>query len=185
MTTSPTTSAIPIPANPMIEGGRARRRRPPHPHGRPGRLPAVRAVRGPSDPAAAGTRAAGRPGTCARTRCGRPAGRAPMRPGCRSCPGSSATTRSRPGRSAMRCASPRTATREAYIYPARHHAERLDVDLAAADGPAGPAQGVVRHEPALAARPGHRRGAQALRDDPRRQRLALVHQRHERPALRR
>ena len=33
--------------------------------------------------------------------------------------------------------------------------------------------------------PGHRRGPQALRDDPRRQRLALVHQRRERPALRR
>ena len=38
----------------------------------------------------------------------RPAGRAPMPPGCRSCPGSSATTRSPPARSPTRCGSRRT-----------------------------------------------------------------------------
>ena len=44
--------------------------------------------------------------TCARTACGRRAGRRPTRPACRSCPGSRATTRSRAARSTTRCASP-------------------------------------------------------------------------------
>ena len=44
---------------------------------------------------------------------------------------------------------------------------------------------IVRHQPVLAAGAGHRGRAQALRDDPRRQRIALVRHRRQRPALRR
>ena len=69
-----------------------------------------------------------------------------------------------------------TSTRPATTRASSHRA------VAAADGPARPAQGVVRHVRPVAAGPGHRRGAQALRDDPRRQRLALVH--HRRRAIR-
>ena len=50
------------------------------------------------------------------------AGRAPMPPACRSCPASSATTRSPPARSPTRCASRRTTRGRSYIYPARHQA---------------------------------------------------------------
>ena len=52
-----------------------------------------------------GVRAVARPGTCAPTPCGRPAGPVPTRPGCRSSPASSATTRSPRAPSGMRCAS--------------------------------------------------------------------------------
>ena len=57
--------------------------------------------------------------------------------------------------------------------------------VAAADGPAGQAQGHRQPEWALARREGHRRRPPALRDDPRRQRVALVRVGRERPALRR
>ncbi|MEO7229203.1 MAG: hypothetical protein ABIZ30_01270, partial [Candidatus Limnocylindrales bacterium] len=70
-------------------------------------------------------------------------------------------------------------TRRSYLYPALHYAEFLDFVNAPADGP----EGVVRHVASLARRAGHRRGAQALRDDPGGQRIALVRERHERPAL--
>ena len=63
--------------------------------------------------------------------------------------------------------------------------ELVHLDVAAADGPARPTQGDLRHVELLTAGAGHRGRAQALRDDPGRQRLALVHQRHERSALRR
>ena len=53
----------------------------------------------------------GRSGTCARTTCARPAGRAPTPPGFRSFPASCATTRSLPAPSGMRCASPRRGPR--------------------------------------------------------------------------
>ena len=76
----------------------------------------------PTVPTARGTPAVARPGTCDRTRFARPAGRAPTRPACPSCPGSSATTRSLPARSATRCASRPTGPGRRYIYPARHEA---------------------------------------------------------------
>ena len=49
------------------------------------------------------TPARARPGTCGGRACGRPAGRAPTPPGCRSCRCSRATRRSAAGRSATRC----------------------------------------------------------------------------------
>ena len=96
---------------------------PPPADARPRRLPALRAVRGP----ARRRRAPGAPArapssTCARTACGRPAGRAPTPPGCRSCPASRATTRSRAAASTTRCASRPRRPRRAYVYPARHAA---------------------------------------------------------------
>ena len=56
-------------------------------------------------PAAAGRRDPARSGISARTGCVRPAGPPPTRPGCRSCPASRATTRSRRDESTTRCAS--------------------------------------------------------------------------------
>ena len=100
--------------------------------------------------AARGTRAAARPGTCARTRFGPPAGRAPTRPGCRSCPVSSATTRSPPARSrhALRFTTNRTRDVRTSTRPATRRATST-VDVAAADGPAGPTQGRRTTRPAL------------------------------------
>ena len=150
-------------------------------HGRPRRVPAVRAVRGTTVGRRAGWPGAGRPGTCARTRSVRPAGRAPMPPACRSCRVSSATTRSLPARSSTHCGSPPTArARRTSTRPATRPASRIASSL--------PPMGLrVRLKATydtsrlLAAGPGHRRGAQALRDDPRRQRLAVV--RHRVPAI--
>ncbi len=60
------------------------------------------------------------------------AGRAPTPPGCRSCPASPATTRSRAARSSTRCASRSPSTRNAFVFPARHFASDLtDPDLPA------------------------------------------------------
>ena len=71
-------------------------------------------------------------------------------------------------------------TRQGVHLPRTPLRQLFDVDLAATDGPARPTQGDVRHVGLLTAGAGHRRRAQALRHDPGRQRLALVHQRHER-----
>ena len=87
---------------------------------RPRHLPPLRAVRRPPDRR---RRLAGRlrrpSGTSGRTPCGRTAGRAPTPRASRSCPASSATTRSPRARSCMRCGSrprrraARTSTRRA------------------------------------------------------------------------
>ena len=128
-------------------------------------------------------RARARSGTCARTGSGPPAGRARTRPACRSCPASSASTRSATARSphALRFTAP--LTRRAYVYPARHYASEDGRHRPPADGPSRPPQGVGRHQrlPAPGAHPAA--GPAALRDDPRRQRLALVRHRRAAPAL--
>ena len=95
---------LPDPGLSPDRGGRGARR-PPHPDGRPERLPAVGAVRARASPAATGRPAPGRPGTSARTRSARTAGRPPTPRGCRSTRASRGTTRSRPGRSPTRCGS--------------------------------------------------------------------------------
>ena len=171
---------LPDPGQPEDRG----RLGPPHPHGRPRRLPPVRAVRRAPVGRRLARPAAARPGTCARTRCGRPAGRAPTPPACRSCPASSATTRSPPAH------PPRPAvhdepTRNALHLPGPPLRQQststslppmgLRVRLKATLDTTGfsPQAKVIADR------------AQALRDDPRRQRLALVHHRRERPALRR
>ena len=76
-------------------------------------------------------------------------------------------------------------TRTSYIYPARHQAgESASTSLPPMGLRVRLKAGYDTSRP-VAAGARHRRGAQALRDDPRRQRLALVHHRRERPALRR
>ena len=109
--------------------------------------------------------------TSRRTPCARSAGRAPTPPDCRSCPGSCATTRSRPARSATRSGSRSRETQRGYILPATHFASRLDRSQ--------PARRwgmrlrlkasfdiVAAHRPGA----GDRRGDAALRVDRRRQR---------------
>ena len=76
-------------------------------------------------------------------------------------------------------------TRDTYIYPATPRGVVIVQRVAAADGPPRPAQGERGPHRAVARREGDRRRAPALRDDPRRQRLALVRLGRERPALRR
>ena len=135
----------PIPASPKIEGGLG----PPHPHGRQGRLPAVRAVRGPQ---------VGRPLVCRQRRDlgpalqhapprrldqrrrGRPADPARARP----------LRRGRGRRHPARPAVHDQPDAQGLHLPGAPPRERLDLDLAATDGPARPAQGVVRHVAALA-----------------------------------
>ena len=74
-------------------------------------------------------------------------------------------------------------SRRAYVYPARHYASSLTDPEPAADGTARPPEGELRRQrlPAPGARRAHR--AEALRDDGRRQRLELVHQRRPERAL--
>ena len=126
--------------------------------------------------AGAGTPARARSGTCARTRCGRAAGRRPTPPACRSCPASRATTRSRAGviDHALRFTVQRT--RRAYVYPARHFAsERRPTPTLPPMGLRLRLQGEL---PDVAGFPPQARvvlaRAEALRDDRRRQRLELV-----------
>ena len=57
------------------------------------------------------------------------AGPRPTPPACRSCPGSSATTRWPPGRSTTPSASPRTRRRTSYLWPAPHEAGDDDPTL--------------------------------------------------------
>ena len=115
--------AYPIPASPLIEGGS----RPPHPHGRPGRLPAYELF----DARKVGRRLARRQrrdlGPALERAPARPAGRAPTPPACRSCPASSATTRSPPARSTTRCGSrPTGRGRATSTRPATRPAIELD-----------------------------------------------------------
>ena len=65
----------------------------------------------------------------------------PTRPACRSCPGSSATTRWPPAGSSTRSGSPRRETRRALHLPGPPLRLELDEHVPAADGPAGPPQG--------------------------------------------
>ena len=77
--------------------------------------------------------------------CGPPAGPPPTPPACRSSPGSSATTRWRPGRSTTPSGSPCPTPQKAYLWPARHQAgSSTDPDLPP-DGPAPAAEGGLRH----------------------------------------
>ena len=69
-----------------------------------------------------GRRATARSSTCARTRCARRAGRRPTRPGCRSSPGSCATTRSRAGHIDHALRFTVSQTQRGYIHPATHYA---------------------------------------------------------------
>ena len=123
---------------------------------------------------AAGGPGRARSGTCARTGCARAAGRPPTPPGCRSCPGWRATTRCKRGPSTTPCGSRPPRTRRAFVYPARHFASALtDPDL--------PAMGQrlrLKRGYDISRFPRQARdraaGAQALRDDPGRQRVALV-----------
>ena len=120
----------------------------------------------------------GGPGICARMPSDPMAGPAPTRQDCRSCRASCATTRSR-RRDPSRAPVHRAGQRGAYMYPARHHAGdgnamslppmglrvrlKADFDIAGF----GPQAQVILP-------------AEELRDDPGRQRLAVV--RHRRAA---
>ena len=120
-----------------------------------------------------------------RTTSGPTAGRPPTPPDCRSCPASSAGTRSRPGEinHALRFTAP-ADPRHVHL-PGAPRGVVLAQRVAAADGPARAAQGERGPDRPVARREGDRGRAPALRDDPRRQRLALVRLGRQRPALRR
>ena len=129
------------------------------------------------EPAAAGRPRAERSSTCAVRASAPPAGRRPTPPACRSCPGSRAPTRPRAGRirHALRFTAPRT--QRAYVAPARHAA-------GASSDRALPPMGLRLRLKASLLLKGYRgqslailRALQDLRDDPRRQRLAVLHQR--------
>ena len=120
------------------------RRRPARAGRRQGRVQALRALRALSEAAAAGRPARARSGTCARTRCGPPAGRRRTRPGCRSSRASCATTRSRAARSTTRCGS-RPRARGARTSGPRGTTRRVGRSGAAADGPARAPEGERRH----------------------------------------
>ena len=156
----------PIPPTPKIEGGSDA----PHPHGRQGPAAGSTSSSPRTRSAATGAPAPARSGTCARTRCAPPAGPAPTPPGCRSCPDSSATTRSRRRDRATPCASPPRDAAGLHL-PGPPRRQRRPSRRPAADGPAGAPQGHLRHQRLLAAGAGDRCRAPALRDDPRRQRL--------------
>ena len=123
---------------------------------------------------AGGRRAPARSSIFAPTGCARPAGPRPMPPGCRSCPGSRAITRLPAGviDHALRFTAPCTAP--SYVYPARHEASTCTGAWLPPMGLRVASQGVGRH--LGSSLPGARRrpGAQDLRDDSRRQRLAVV-----------
>ena len=173
---------LPDPGEPADRG----RLGPPHPHGRQGRLPPLRAVRRPQGRAARWYAGSGATWDL-RSNALRPAGWTsadaaglPILPGLVRYDEVAAgairhalrfTTAPDP----QRATSTRPATRPATSTSSSLPPMGLRVRLKASFDTVG----------LLAARAGHRRGAQALRDDPRRQRLALVHHRRQRPALRR
>jgi hypothetical protein len=82
---------------------------------------------------------------------------------------------------ALRFTAPET--RRAYIYPRAPLRELVDRSLAAADGAARAAEGERRRQPLPAAGAPDPGRAEEVRDDPRRQRLALVHLGGAGPAL--
>ena len=118
-------------------------------------LHALRAVRRATRPAARGRPAPARSTTCARTRCGRPAGPRPTPPACRSCPASCATTR-----------WPRAHRPRHPVHRATHAATRTSGRRATGrlvDRPGAPADGSVVPAPARRRRrPVHRRAAQVI-----------------------
>ena len=134
--------------------------------------------------AAPGTRAAARSGTSRRTRCGRTAGRQRRRRRPADPARARPLRRGRGRRHRPRAPVHDPRTRTTYIYPATHEASSSQ-RVAAADGPARAAQGDDDTTGFSPRREGHRGRAQALRDDPRGQRVALVRVGRERPALRR
>ena len=170
---------LPDPA-PRADRGRAQLgRRPARDRRRPRSLPAVRAVRRLPAVAAAGAGGPARApsGACAPTGCARAAGPRRTPPACRSCPAWPATRRCARGAidHALRFTAQRT--RRAYVYPARHFASSdSDPDLPPM-GAARAAARRLRHIGLPAPGPDRPDGAEALRDDPGRQRLAVVHQR--------
>ena len=173
---------VPDPGLPADRGRLGR----PHAPGRPRRLQAVRAVRGAPVRERDVARGLGRDlGPGHRTPCGPTAGPAPTPPACRSCPASSAGTRSPSGEitHALRFTAPQT--RNQYIYPARHEAwSRTSSSLP----PMGMRVRLKANANLNGLSPDAKRDrgrAPALRDDPGRQRLGLVRLRRERPALRR
>ena len=93
--------AVPHPAGAADRG----RQRPPSPDASTVRPVASTSSMLPSRRPRAGAPAPARSGTCARMRCARSAGRAPMRRACPSCPAWCAIPRWRAARSPMRCAS--------------------------------------------------------------------------------
>ena len=176
---------VPGPARRAGRGRRRARRRPPRARRRPRRCKLYELYRafpkrGGSAP---GTPTRARSGTCARPPCGPTAGPRPTPPGCRSSPAWSATTRSPPGRVDHAIRVTFDSTRDAWIHPASHCAGDTS-------NPNAPPMGMR-----LRLRAGYdlggfsgdgegdRRGAEALRDDRRRQRLELVLQRQQRPPL--
>ena len=77
----------------------------------------------------------------------------------------------------IRFTAPRTAN--AYVWPASHKAG-IRRRVRPADGRLVPAQGELRHQRLLGAEPGDPPRAQEARDGPRRQRLAVLHERRAR-----
>ena len=158
------------------------RQRPPHPDDRHERLPPLRAVRGVEESAAAGRPVRARRGTSARTPCGPTAGRAPTRPACRSSRVSSAIPRSPPASSTTRSASRRRRPARA---TSTRRATRPATDRATRCRRWASGSGSRRRSTSSGFGPQSQvdpDGAQAVRDAPRRQRLAVVH--HRRPRWR-
>ena len=158
---------------------RPRRRRPARADRRPRHLHALRALR--AAPRGRGWAAgSGAIWSLRSNSSGPPAGRRPTRPGCRSFPGLARYDEVAAG--AIDHALRFTAAHAPRVHLSRAALrERLDRPVAAADGPARAAEGELRHARLPAAGAGRARGAEALRDDPRRQRLAVVHQRRAGP----
>ena len=168
----------PIPPDAAIEGGGKKGKGDKHVLVRAGRLlQALRALQ--SRPQ--GRRLEGRLGRGVRPAQQRAAarrldlgrrGRAADLPAARALPGGRAKARSN-----TRCGSPCRARQRGYIHPATHFALEQLGSVAAADGPAAAPEGGL--QPRRLQRPGARdpAGAQALRADRRRQRLAVVHHR--------
>ena len=152
------------------EPGGERRRA--HPGRRQGHLPPLRAVRRGGPAATAGRPARAPSGTCAPTICARTAGRRPTPRACRSCRDSCATTRSQPGaiRHALRFTG--RAHRELAHLPGAPRRRRLRRRrcrrwaCACGSRPRSTSRSYGKQARVVAA------GAQDLRDDPRRQRLA-------------
>ena len=175
----------PLPRRRADRGRAQRQRRPARDRRRPRLMHGLRALRRLSrrTAASAGTPARARSSTCARTICGPPAGPRPTPPDCRSSLAWRATTRSPPASidHALRFTAPCTAPR--YVYPARHEA-------ATCSGPNLPPMGCAsgsRRASTSRGLPYQARvvaeALKRLRNDPRRQRLALVHLGRAEPAL--
>ena len=175
--------AVPDPRGREDRGRAELGRRPARPHRRPRRLPPLRAVRAAPRRVAAGRRGRARSGTCARTGCARPAGRRPTRPGLPILPGLARYDEVAKGRIDHALRFTVSRTRRAYVWPARHFASSLTDPALPPMGARLRLKAELRHlglSPAGARRPP---GAEAVRDDRRRQRLGLVRLGRPGPAL--